>query len=129
MGWYDGNPSDLNDLPPAAAAKKYVEYMGGEAAVLEKAKNDFDNGEYRWTAMALKHVVFANPNNVEARTCWPTPTSKSATRPIRTVALGVPAGRLRAAQRRAETGGINTASPDTIRAMPPECCSTTSPCG
>ena len=25
MGWYDGNPSDLNDLPPEPAAKKYLE--------------------------------------------------------------------------------------------------------
>ena len=38
MGWYDGNPSDLNDLPPEPAAKKYVEYMGGEDAVLKRAQ-------------------------------------------------------------------------------------------
>ena len=37
MGWYDGNPANLNALPPALAAKKYVEYMGGEAAVLTRA--------------------------------------------------------------------------------------------
>ena len=41
MGWYDGNPSDLNDLPPEPAAKKYVEYMGGEAAVLEQGEGRF----------------------------------------------------------------------------------------
>ena len=61
MGWYDGNPSDLNNLPPADAAKKYVEYMGGEAAVLNKARADFDKGEYRWVATVLKQAVFANP--------------------------------------------------------------------
>ena len=67
MGWYSGNPSDLDVLPNEEAAKKYVEYMGGEAAVLQKATADFEKGEYRWVGMALRHVVFANPDNAEAR--------------------------------------------------------------
>jgi linear primary-alkylsulfatase len=67
MGWYDGNPSSLNDLPPEPAAKKYVEYMGGAKKIIKRARKDFDNGEYRWLAMALKHVVFADPDNQEAK--------------------------------------------------------------
>lgn len=67
MGFYDGNPSTLNQLPPEPAAKKYVEYMGGAAAVLKKAQVDFNKGEYRWVAEALKHVVFAEPNNRHAK--------------------------------------------------------------
>ncbi|MCU4414026.1 MBL fold metallo-hydrolase [Acinetobacter sp. WU_MDCI_Axc73] len=67
MGWYDGNPSDLDVLPPEDAAKKYVDYMGGEQQVMNRAKTDFAKGEYRWLAMVLKHVVFANPNNTEAK--------------------------------------------------------------
>lgn len=67
MGWYDGNPSTLDQLPPEPAAKKYVEYMGGASVALQKAKADFDKGEYRWVAEVLKHVVFADPNNREAK--------------------------------------------------------------
>ena len=67
MGWYTGNPSDLNNLPPEQVAKKTIAYMGGEKAVLKKAKKDFNKGEYRWTAEVLKHVVFANPQNTEAK--------------------------------------------------------------
>ncbi len=67
MGWYDGNPANLHRLPPEAAAKKYVEYMGGETAVLQKAEADYAKGEYRWVAEALKHVVFANPANAQAK--------------------------------------------------------------
>lgn len=67
MGWYTGNPSDLDVLPNADAAVKYVDYMGGEAAVLEKAQADFDKGEYRWAAMVLRHVVFANPDSAEGK--------------------------------------------------------------
>ncbi|QWC90930.1 alkyl/aryl-sulfatase [Cupriavidus metallidurans] len=67
LGWYDSNPSSLDPLPPTQAAKKYVEYMGGEAAILARAHADFDKGEYRWLAEALRQVVFANPGNKEAR--------------------------------------------------------------
>ena len=67
MGFYDANPTTLDQLPPEEAAKKYVEYMGGAAAILTKAKADFDKGEYRWVAEALKHVVFADPNNKDGK--------------------------------------------------------------
>jgi alkyl sulfatase BDS1-like metallo-beta-lactamase superfamily hydrolase len=121
MGWYNANPSDLNDLPPEPEAKKYVEYMGGEAAVLKRAKADFDKGEYRWVAKALKHVVFANPNNTAAKNLLADTYEQlgyqAESGPWRGVYLqgafelrnGVP-----------QAGGINSASPDTIKAMPPE---------
>jgi alkyl sulfatase BDS1-like metallo-beta-lactamase superfamily hydrolase len=67
LGWYDSNPAHLNPLPPQEAAKKYVEFMGGAAAVIAKARESFTAGEYRWVAEVLNHVVFADPANAEAR--------------------------------------------------------------
>jgi len=67
LGWYDSNPANLDPLPPEDAAKKYVEYMGGAEAVLERARQAYAHGEYRWVAMVVNHVVFADPSNVEAR--------------------------------------------------------------
>ena len=67
LGFFDGNPSTLNELPPAAGSKKYVEFMGGADAVLAKAKETFDKGEYRWTAQVVNHVVLADPANKKAR--------------------------------------------------------------
>ncbi|MED4224413.1 alkyl/aryl-sulfatase [Neobacillus cucumis] len=67
MGWYNGNPVDLNKLLPEDSARKYVEYMGGEVAVLEKAKRSFQNGEYQWVAEVTKQVIYFNPNNIEAK--------------------------------------------------------------
>ncbi|MBQ7608088.1 MAG: MBL fold metallo-hydrolase [Desulfovibrionaceae bacterium] len=67
LGWFDGNPAHLHALPPVAAAKKYVEYMGGANAVLARARGDFKKGEYRFVAEVLSHVVFADPSNQEAR--------------------------------------------------------------
>src|SRR6266516_4389165 len=67
LGWYDSNPANLDPLPPAAAARKAVEYMGGAQAVIARAREDFRRGEYRWVASVMKEVVFADPGNREAR--------------------------------------------------------------
>jgi alkyl sulfatase BDS1-like metallo-beta-lactamase superfamily hydrolase len=67
LGWYDANPAHLNPLPPVERGRKYVEYMGGAAAVIERAREDFARGEYRFVTEAMSHVVFADPSNTEAR--------------------------------------------------------------
>ncbi len=67
FGWYDGNPAHLDPLPPALAGRRYVEAMGGAAAVRERAREAFASGEYRWVAMLLDHLVFADPDDAAAR--------------------------------------------------------------
>ncbi|MCO4880211.1 alkyl sulfatase dimerization domain-containing protein [Paraburkholderia caribensis] len=67
LSWYDGNPSNLHALPPEASAPRYVEYMGGAGAILERARVDFEKGEYRWVAQVMNHLVFAQPRLREAR--------------------------------------------------------------
>ncbi len=67
FGWYNGNPATLHPLPRVEAAKKYVDYMGGADAIVEKAKVDFDNGDYRWVMQVLMQVVYADPTNMAAR--------------------------------------------------------------
>lgn len=67
LSWYDGNPCNLHALPPAPAAAKFVEYMGGAAAVIARARTDFAKGEFRWVAQVMKEVVYAEPDNIEAR--------------------------------------------------------------
>ncbi|MFM4760481.1 alkyl/aryl-sulfatase [Aeromonas veronii] len=120
MGWYSGNPSDLDNLPPEMVGPKYIEFMGGEQEVLKKAKASFDKGEYRWVAEVLKHLVFANPNNTEGKLLLADALEQlgyqAESGPWRSVYLqgayelrnGVP-----------NVGGTVTASPDTIRAMSP----------
>jgi alkyl sulfatase BDS1-like metallo-beta-lactamase superfamily hydrolase len=121
MGWYDGNPSDLNNLPPEPAAKKYVEYMGGEAEVMKKAKVDFDKGEYRWVAEALKHVVFANPDNTDAKNLLADTYEQLGYQAENGTWRGVYLqGAFELRNGVPKAGGLNTASPDTIRAMDPE---------
>lgn len=67
MGYYDGNPINLEALPRIPAAKKTVEYMGGADAVLKRARDDMARGEYRWVAQITSQLVFADPANKDAR--------------------------------------------------------------
>lgn len=66
-GWFDGNPANLNPLPPTKLGIKYVEAMGGANKVLKIAESAYHNGEYRWGATLLNNLVFAEPQNKEAR--------------------------------------------------------------
>jgi alkyl sulfatase BDS1-like metallo-beta-lactamase superfamily hydrolase len=67
MGWYDGNPARLWPHPPREAAKRYVEFMGGADAVVDKARISFKDGDLRWAAQVLDHVVFAEPGHQAGR--------------------------------------------------------------
>jgi alkyl sulfatase BDS1-like metallo-beta-lactamase superfamily hydrolase len=67
LGFFDGNPANLHPHPPVEAAKRYVTYMGGAAAILERARADHQAGDDRWVAEVVKHVVFADPDNTAAR--------------------------------------------------------------
>lgn len=121
MGFYDGNPTTLDQLPPEEAAKKYIDYMGGAASVMQKAKADFDKGEYRWVAEALKHVVFADPGNEGAKNLLADAYEQ--------MGYQAESGTWRSAYLQGanelrnglpNAGKIETAGPDTIRAMRPE---------
>jgi alkyl sulfatase BDS1-like metallo-beta-lactamase superfamily hydrolase len=67
MGYYDSVPADLNPLPKTESAAKLVEYLGDVDKVIEKARKDFDNGEYQWVSEIMQDVVFAQPENEQAR--------------------------------------------------------------
>lgn len=41
--------------------------MGGADVILQKAKQDYDRGNFRWVAQVVSKVVFADPNNQAAR--------------------------------------------------------------
>ncbi|CAL9673144.1 alkyl/aryl-sulfatase [Streptomyces sp. enrichment culture] len=67
MGWFDGNPAHLWQHPPVEAGRRYVACMGGADAVVEKGREAFEAGDYRWAAEVLSHVVFAEPGHTAAR--------------------------------------------------------------
>jgi alkyl sulfatase BDS1-like metallo-beta-lactamase superfamily hydrolase len=119
MGWYDANPANLNPLPPAESAKHAVEYMGGARAVIDRARKDFEAGNYRWVAEVMNQVVFADPNNAEARALAADALEQlgyqSESAPWRNVYL-TGAQELRVGKQK--TPPTSTASADVIRAIP-----------
>ena len=121
LGWFNGNPATLDELPPVAAAKKYVEYMGGADAIMQKAEADFVKGNYRWVAQVTNQVVFADPSNNAARSLEADALEQmgyqAESGPWRNFYL-TGAQELRNGVVKGPTP--NTASPDTVKAMSPE---------
>ena len=84
LGWFDGNPANLHPLPPEPAAARYVEYMGGADAVLERARKDFDAGDYRWVAAGGEPRRVRRPGQHRGpRAPGRRPSSSSGSRPSR----------------------------------------------
>ncbi|MFM0658426.1 alkyl/aryl-sulfatase [Paraburkholderia sediminicola] len=67
LGFYDGNPASLHPLTPVESAKRYVKAIGGQAAVVARAREAFVEGDYRWAADLNNHAVFADPADESAK--------------------------------------------------------------
>ena len=67
LGHFDGNPATLHPHPPVAAGRRYVKFMGGADRLLAQARESFAEGDYRWVAEVVNHLVFAEPENEAAR--------------------------------------------------------------
>lgn len=67
LGWFDAHPANLDPLPPVEAGRRYVEALGGPAAVLARAQSAYDAGDYRWASELLKHAVYADAGDDAAR--------------------------------------------------------------
>ncbi len=67
IGHYDGNPANLNPLPPQESAQHYLELMGGTDKALAAARTAYDKGDYRWAAELLNHAVFGDPSSKAAK--------------------------------------------------------------
>ena len=67
LGAYDGNPANLNPLPPQESAKRYLELIGGADKAVAAAQAAFDKGDYRWAAELLNHAVFGAPDHKAAK--------------------------------------------------------------
>ena len=67
VGWFDGNPANIWRHPPQAAATRYVDAFGGAETMIDKAHAFTADGDPRFAAELLNHVVFADEQNIEAR--------------------------------------------------------------
>lgn len=61
IGWFDGNPAHLWNLPPVESGVRYVAAMGGAKSVVDLAQQavEAEPPQYRWAVELLNHVIFA----------------------------------------------------------------------
>jgi alkyl sulfatase BDS1-like metallo-beta-lactamase superfamily hydrolase len=118
MGHYDGNPSNLDPLPPEDVARRYVAALGGAMRVLALAAEARKAGDERWATELLKQLVFAEPANAAAKAALADSLEQLGYRaeaaPWRNIYLSG-ARELRGA---AGTPAAETAAFDLARAMP-----------
>ncbi len=67
LGYWDGNPTTLIPLSPEDSAPLYVEMMGGAKPIIKKGQQLFNEGKYRHAQEILNKLVFAEPQNQEAK--------------------------------------------------------------
>jgi alkyl sulfatase BDS1-like metallo-beta-lactamase superfamily hydrolase len=67
LGYWDGNPTTLIPLSPEDSAPIYVEMMGGAEKIIAKGRELFDQGKYRHAQEILNKLVYAEPQNQEAK--------------------------------------------------------------
>jgi len=121
LGWYDGNPANLDPLPPGPAARKTIEYMGGADAVLRRARADYERGEYRWVAQIASQLVFADPANRAARELTADAFEQLGYQAQSgTVRSAYLQGALELREGVTVADGVTTASADLVRALPPQ---------
>ncbi|KQN42277.1 hypothetical protein ASE98_13910 [Pseudomonas sp. Leaf48] len=67
LGYWDANPATLMPLSPKDSAPLYVEMMGGADKIMAKGKSLFDQGKYREAYEILNKLVYAEPQNSQAK--------------------------------------------------------------
>jgi alkyl sulfatase BDS1-like metallo-beta-lactamase superfamily hydrolase len=67
LGFWDANPTTLIPLSPEDSAPLYVEMMGGAEPVMSKGRELADQGKYRHAQEILDKLVWAQPDNQEAK--------------------------------------------------------------
>jgi alkyl sulfatase BDS1-like metallo-beta-lactamase superfamily hydrolase len=67
LGWYQGNPVDLQPLEPAEEARRFVEAMGGRDRVFALAGNAAAAHEDRWASTLLNRLVMADAGDQDSR--------------------------------------------------------------
>jgi len=66
-GFYDGQPVNLDPLPPEKLAKHIVQAIGGVEAAIAQAETAIKDNELQWAATLLNHVIFTHSKSEKAR--------------------------------------------------------------
>ncbi|MBU3812664.1 MAG: alkyl/aryl-sulfatase [Candidatus Niameybacter stercoravium] len=60
VGWFDGNPTNLNKLPPKEYAEKMISLIGDTEKVITEIKSSLANQEAQWAIELCDLLISAN---------------------------------------------------------------------
>lgn len=66
-GWFDGNPTNLNPLPPAEEAQNMLRMMGGAEKVLAEIKQTIQTQQYQWALQLCDILLNSQQQMQQAR--------------------------------------------------------------
>jgi alkyl sulfatase BDS1-like metallo-beta-lactamase superfamily hydrolase len=66
LGFWDGDPATILPLLPADNAARHVALIGRKK-ILAEGRKAIEAADYRWAVQLLHHLVFADPDDTEAR--------------------------------------------------------------
>ena len=67
FGWFDGNPTNLNPLPPLERATKTIALMGGPEAVARAMSSALDTGDTQWALELADLLLTIDPEDTTIR--------------------------------------------------------------
>ena len=67
LGWFSGDPVELDPVPEREASRRYVKLMGGRESVLKEAQSAFERQDNQWAAELAGHVIRMNLQDQAAR--------------------------------------------------------------
>jgi len=67
LGWFDGNPTNLNPLPPRERAARMVDQMGGAKAVSLAVTSALEAGDSQWALEMADLLLTLDPEDGEIR--------------------------------------------------------------
>lgn len=67
VGWFQGDPVDLDPTPPAESARRHVALMGGRDKVLAAARKAFADKDDHFAAELATYLIRIDQKDMEAR--------------------------------------------------------------
>lgn len=67
IGWYQGDPWEVDRVEPVRRAELYVSSMGGREAILDNAQSAIEREEYTWATEILTYLLYLDPNDTDVR--------------------------------------------------------------
>ncbi|MFE5912693.1 alkyl/aryl-sulfatase [Streptomyces wedmorensis] len=117
LGMWDGDPVSLHPHPPVETARRLVELVGAEK-ILSEGRRAYDSADYRWAVQILHALVFAEPDNSEARNLQADAYEQMGYQAEGPQWRGIFLTAAKELREGVQPATFATASPDSILAMP-----------